>query len=132
MSSIIKLKNIDDKVAIIDINNPFVGVKCIIDLDKNGEKLSNAVKESLKAITETKSPINDRDLVIKMNEDIIIGTTKIKQLLFKEIHDCSIELSDTKITVTFFDNIYNMSNAEEYIDSVLKNNITTTVEAYIR
>ena len=67
-----------------------------------------------------------------MNENVIFETPKIKRLLFKEIRDCSIELSDKSITVTFFDNIYDNSNAEEYVERVMNDNISKTIDIYRR
>lgn len=131
MSSIVRLKNINDKTAIIDIDNPFVGVKCVVNLTEDDKELSSSVKNILQSIADTDKNDND-DLFIVMNENVIFETPKIKRLLFKEIRDCSIELSDKSITVTFFDNIYDKSNAEEYVEMVMNDNISKTIDIYRR
>lgn len=133
MSSIIKLiKNIDDKTGIINISNPFVGVKCVVDLTEDDKELSSSVKNILQSIIDTDKNSNNNELFVVMNENVIFETPKIKRLLFKEIRDCSIELSDKSITVTFFDNIYDKSNAEEYVERVMNDNISKTIDIYRR
>lgn len=112
-----------DSVAIVTINNPFVGVKCNIDLS-DMEDLLKAARDLYEIISKPcKTAHQDGGPYITFKADISEPLSRLKKGIFKSNCDCKIYVHEDSdiIGITFSDNMY--SESQEHVEKWINDKI---------
>lgn len=124
-----------DSTAIITVENPFVGVKCNIDLSDR-EDLVKAAREIYDIISDSckgiKSEGSNHNFVTYFKGDISEPLSRLKKGVFKSNCDCKIYIQEDSdiIGITFSDNMYSESQ-ERRIDNWINDKIVTDLHEAI-
>lgn len=100
-----------DSTAIITVENPFVGVKCNIDLSDR-EDLAKAARDLYDIISKPcKTAHQNGGPYITFKADISEPLSRLKKGVFKSNCDCKIYIHEDSdiIGITFSDNMYSES-----------------------
>lgn len=125
------LKEVDSTV-IITVENPFVGVKCNIDLSDR-EDLLKAARDLYEIISKPcKTFYRNAGPLITFNGDVNEPLSRLKKGVFKSNCDCKIYIHEDSniIGITFSDNMYSESQ-EKCIDNWINDKIVTDLHGAI-
>ena len=112
-----------DSTAIITVENPFVGVKCDIDLSDR-EDLVKAARDLYEIISKPcKTAHQDGGPYITFKADISEPLSRLKKGIFKSNCDCKIYVHGDSdiIGITFSDNMY--SESQEHVEKWINDKI---------
>lgn len=112
-----------DSTAIITVENPFVGVKCNIDLSGR-EDLVKAARDLYDLISKPcKTAHKDGGPYITFKADISEPLSRLKKSVFKSNCDCKIYIHEDSniIGITFSDNMY--SESQEHVEKWINDKI---------
>lgn len=112
-----------DSTAIITVENPFVGVKCNIDLSDR-EDLVKAAIEIYDIISDScKTAHQNGGPYITFKADISEPLSRLKKGIFKSNCDCKIYVHEDSdiIGITFSDNMY--SESQEHVEKWINDKI---------
>lgn len=112
-----------DSTAIITVENPFVGVKCNIDLSDR-EDLVKAARDLYEIISKPcKTAHQNGGPYITFKADISEPLSRLKKGIFKSNCDCKIYVHEDSdiIGITFSDNMY--SESQEHVEKCINDKI---------